>query len=177
MNRRLLAGGAVAVLAVLAVVFASGLGPALAGGNSEDVGTFPTATGGSAGDGSGSGSGGGSASTSSAYTLTVEEIDSCGQTCRDVTSTLENEQASDATDVTVYSRIYAGNGTDGEVVWEGKEPIGDLAAGESYTGTRRVELSIWEANTVREHDGWITIQTAVQSDERTVRFTQRRDVA
>lgn len=173
MNGRLIAGGAVAVLAVLAIVFASGFGPALAGGNSEDVGSFPTATGASAGDGSGDGS----ASASSAYTLTVEEIESCGRTCRDVTSTLVNEQSSEASGVTVYSRIYAGNGTDGEVVWEGKESVGDLAAGESHTETRRVELSIWEANTVREHDGWITIETAIQSDERTVRFTQRRDVA
>ena len=174
MNRRLLAGGAVAVfavLAVLAVVLAFGFGPALAGGNSEDVGAFPTPTDGSAGDGSGDGA------TSSAYTLTVEEVEPCGRTCRDVTSTLENEQSTDATDVTVYTRIYAGNGTDGDVVWEGKEPVDDLDAGESYTATRRIELSLWEANAVRSHDGWVTIHTAVRSDERTVAFDQRRDVA
>jgi hypothetical protein len=162
----------VVVLAVFALVFASGLGPALAGGNGEDVGTFPTASAGSGGGGSGGGSG-----STSAYTLVVDDVEPCGQTCRDVTSTLTNEQSTDATDVTVYTRIYAGNGTDGDVVWEGKEPVGDLDAGESYTATRRIELSLWDANKVREHDGWVTIKTAVRSDERTDTFSQRRDVA
>lgn len=168
----MLAGGAVAVFAVLAVlvVLASGFGPALVGGNSE-VGAFPTPTDGSAGDGSGDGA------TSSAYTLTVEEVEPCGRTCRDVTSTLENEQSTDATDVTVYTRIYAGNGTNGDVVREGEEPVGDLDAGGSSTATRRIELSPWEANAVRSHAGWVTIHTAVRSDEPTVTFTQRRDVA
>lgn len=167
MNPRLFAGGTVIVLAIVAIAVASGFGPALAGGNSEDIGAFPTPTDGAESDGS----------TTSAYTLTVDRVETCGRTCRDVTSTLTNDQNTAATDVTVYTRIYAGNGTDGEIVWEGKEPVGDLGAGESYTATRRIELSLWEANTVREHDGWVTIQTAVQSDERTVTFNQRRDVA
>lgn len=174
MNGRLLVGGAVAILALLALVIATGFGPALAGGNGEDVGSFPTVTSGTSGGAAGGGS---SSDSTQAYTLTVEEVEPCGQTCRDVTSTLSNERSSDASDVTVYSRIYAGNGTDGEVVWEGKEPVGDLDASESYTETRRIELSFSGAYTVRQHDGWITIETVVQSDERTVRFTQRRDVA
>ena len=174
MDSRYVVGGAVAVLAVLAVVFASGFGPALAGGNGEDIESFPTPTAGSGGDASGDGS---SATSTQAYTLTVEEVEPCGRTCRDVTSRLTNEQASDGSDLTVYSRIYAENGTDGDVVWEGKEPVGDLEGGDSYTETRRVELSFSGAYTVKQHDGWITIETVVQSDERTVRFTQRRDVA
>lgn len=175
MKSRLFGGGAVIVLAIVAIVVASGFGPALGGGNSEDIGTFPTPTNGAENDGSSGDSSDGS--TTSAYTLTVDRVETCGRTCRDVTSTLTNDQPTDATDVTVYTRIYAGNGTDGEVVWEGKEPVGDLGAGESYTATRRIELSLWDANAVREHDGWVTIETAVQSAERTVTFTQRRDVA
>ena len=174
MDNRLLAGAGVVALAAVVLVVAGGFGPALAGGNGDDVGEFPTASGGS-GDGSSGGSSG--AGAGSPYTLVVEEVEPCGQTCRDVTSTLENQRSADAEGVTVYSRIYAGNGTDGEVVWEGKEAVGGLDAGESYTTTRRVELSFTEAYTVRQHDGWVTIETAVQSEERTVTFTQRRDVA
>ena len=166
MDNRLLAGVGVVVVAV-ALVFAAGFGPALAGGNGEDVGEFPAASDGSDGGSSRDGS---TAGTGSPYTLTVDEVEPCGQTCRDVTSTLENERATDAEGVAVYSRTYAGNGTDGEVVWEGKEPVGGLHAGEAFTTTRRVELSFSEAYTVSQHDGWVTIETAVQSEERTVTF-------
>jgi hypothetical protein len=110
-----------------------------------------------------------------AFAFAIDRIEECGRSCRDVTSTLTNDGA-DATDVTVYTRIYVGNGTDGDVIWEGNERVGDLGAGESYTTTERVELSLVDAVVVESAGGWITVQTTVQSDETTVTFTQRRQV-
>lgn len=36
------------------------------------------------------------------------DVEECGQTCRDVTSTLSNNQDETATGVTVYTRVFAG---------------------------------------------------------------------
>lgn len=63
------------------------------------------------------------------------------------------------------------------MVWEGTETVGDLGAGESYTATKRVELSLADGYAVERHDGWITIQTSIQSADGTVTFTEQRDVA
>ena len=116
------------------------------------------------------------ADTGPSFAFEIDRIESCGETCRDVTTTLTSEDAG-STGVTVYTRIYAGNGTDGDVVWEGNEPIGDLAADESHTGTKRVDLSITDAYTIQQADGWITVQTTIQSEEQTVTTTDRRQVA
>ncbi|WP_396612176.1 hypothetical protein ACH9L7_02500 [Haloferax sp. S1W] len=183
----------VAVVVALALVasgvtaaFVTGVGPFA----DDDVTNeeFPTQTPtASSGDSSGGDGGGGDDSDSSGssdetstppFTFVIDRIEECGQTCRDVTSTITNKQDVSATGVTVYSRIYAGNSTKKEdVVWQGKEPIGDLAAGESYTATRRIKLSYSEAFAVQQAGGWITIQTTIQTDQQTLTHTERRDVA
>jgi hypothetical protein len=114
--------------------------------------------------------------TAPEFGFTVDRIESCGETCRDVTTTLNNDGDGGATNVTVHTRIHAGNGTDGQVVWEGTEPIGRLDAGKSYTATERVDLSLTEAFAVQQSDGWITIRMVVESDQRTVTITERRNV-
>ncbi|MFB6218869.1 MAG: hypothetical protein ABEH77_06780 [Halobacteriaceae archaeon] len=111
------------------------------------------------------------------YSLTVERVEACGETCREVTTTLANEQSTAATGVTVHTRVYAGDGTDGEFVWEGTESVGDLAAGDSYTATERIDLSLMEAYAVRQAGGTVTIETTVESAGGTVTFTEQRDVA
>jgi len=194
--------GAVVVLAGCGAAYVSGVGPSP--GNSEDIDSFPTETpgasggsgsgdggsawGGSSGDDGGSGDGStgdgsatdgdtDAAASGSPFTLTVDRIENCGNTCRDVTTTLTNEQSTAAENVTVYTRIFAGNGTDGDVVWQGVEAVGRLDAGESVTATERIELSYTDGLTVRQHDGWVTIQTTIQSDGETVTVTKRRQVA
>ena len=94
-----------------------------------------------------------------------------------MTSTLENDGTATATGVVVHTRVFVGNGTDGDVIWQGKEQVGRLAPNETHTATRRVELSYSEGLAVRRADGWITVQTTVVSDQRTVTFAQPRDVA
>ncbi|WP_435127570.1 hypothetical protein [Halobaculum sp. D14] len=187
--------GAVAVVALVVVAggaaaaFVAGVGP-FGGDEESSIEEFPTATPTpTPGSGSSGGGGGGSGTTTAtgesggekqlpAYYFTVETIDKCGQTCRDVTVELTNNRNETAQDVTVYTRIYAGNTTkQGSMVWEGKEPIGKLQAGASTTETQRVKLSYSEAFSVKQNDGWITILTTVQSAEKTMTFKQRRDVA
>jgi len=65
------------------------------------------------------------------------------------------------------------------LVWEGRERVGSLGAGESYTSTERVDLSLADAVAVEGAGGWITVRTTMQSAEEpvTVTVTQRRQVA
>ncbi|WP_416840959.1 hypothetical protein [Haloferax sp. DFSO52] len=194
-----------ALLATVAVLFVvgagvglgmvTGFGPFPGGADSGDQSTepFPTQTGTSTPSSGDSGDSGGSsdgtsgdasgsdstdaASSSPPFTVTINRIVECGQTCRDVTSTLTNQQDTDATGVTVYSRIFAGNSTASEdEVWRGSQEVGALDAGESFSTTRRVELSYSEAFAVQQADGWITVQTTIQTDQRTLTYTERRDV-
>lgn len=195
MKRPLLAVVAVLVLvgAGVGAAFVTGFGPFPGGSDSDDQSTeaFPTQTtttpssgdGGDTGGSSDGTSGDGSASDSTESTptppfaVTIDSIEQCGQTCRDVTSTLTNQQETDATGVTVYSRIFVGNSTaSDDEVWRGNQQVGDLAAGESFTATRRVKLSYSEAFAVQQADGWITIQTTIQTDQQTLTYTERRDV-
>ncbi|MFB6301918.1 MAG: hypothetical protein ABEH78_03535 [Haloferacaceae archaeon] len=176
MGRQLIAVILVALLVVGVGAVVTGFGPAPGGASGSDVESFPTETATPSG-GAGATTATGTATPRPAFAFTIDRIEECGQTCRDVTSTLRNEGDARATAVVVYTRVFAGNGTDGDVVWSGKERVGELPAGESHTATRRVELSYSEGLAVKNADGWITIQTTVESDQRTVTFTQRRDVS
>lgn len=193
MSTKVIAAGIVVIVVLLgglAGAVLTGVGPAPGGDSGGEVTDFPTATpgsGGGSGDstsggGSDGGSGGGSADTATAtaiadFDFVIDRIEECGDTCRDVTSTITNQQDTDATGVTVYSRVFAGNQTNSDDrVWSGKEEVGTLPAGESYTATKRVELSLSEAYSVRQADGWITIQTTIQTDDQTITFVSRRNV-
>lgn len=193
MRRIFLVSAAIFVLATAGVAlgFVADVGPFAdgAGAGDQSAEAFPTQTATPSGDTGGSSTGGdggtnssdtstnGETGSSEPFTLTINRIEECGQTCRDVTSTVTNQQETDASGVTVYSRIFVGNSTDtDDVVWQGNEEIGDLPGGESYQTTRRVKLSYSEAFAVQQADGWITIQTTIQTDQQTLTYTQRRDV-
>ncbi|MFB6102399.1 MAG: hypothetical protein ABEJ73_07505 [Haloplanus sp.] len=178
-RRSLVIGAAVVLLVAVPVMFGLGTGSGSGADGERSIESFPTETPTATGTDSGTGTATGGTTTpvpDPSFTFTIDRIEKCGETCRDVTSTLTNDGAA-ATDVTVYTRIYAGNGTDGDVVWKGREPVGALGAGESYTTTKRVELSMTDAFAVQQSGGWITVQTTIQSAEKTVTFTQRRQVA
>lgn len=110
------------------------------------------------------------------FSFAVENIEECGRTCRDVTTSLTNQQSTAATGVAVETRIYAGNGTSGDPVWSGEESVGDLGAGESRTAVKRVDLSLSDALAIEQNGGWITIETTVQSDSETMTVVERRKV-
>lgn len=186
-------GVVVAVVVVIAAVGAyavlAGIGPFSTGNGDANAGNYPTASpgntygsGGNGSGGGGSGSGGTAGNASSGgsgppFAFGIDSITKCGQTCRKVKATLHNRQSTAAENVTVYSRIYAGNDTKSKNrVWAGKQPVGHLAAGGSYTGTQTVKLSFSQAYSVKQHGGWITVVTTVQTANRTVSFQSRRDV-
>ena len=158
-------------------------GDLLSGGNSEAASDpFPTATPddeetAASSGGEGTAVAGGTATATPPFAFTIDNIEQCGQTCRDVTSTLSNQQDTTAENVTVYTRIFAGQGTDGDEVWRGSEDVGTLPAGESYTPTRQVELSFSDGLKIENNDGWITVQTTVETEDGAVTFTDQRQVA
>lgn len=110
------------------------------------------------------------------FTLDTREVEPCGMLCRNVTSTVTNEQATAARDVTIRTRLYAGNDTGGEVRWRGIERVDSIGAGETYSTSQRVELSLEAALAIRDADGWVTIHTTVETIDRSVTVTDRRDV-
>jgi hypothetical protein len=110
------------------------------------------------------------------FSFAVEQVEQCGRTCRDVTTSLVNRQSSEASNVTVRTRIYAGNGTSGDPVWTGEERVGTLAAGASETTTKRVSLSLSDALEIERNGGWITVETTVRSDGETMTVVEHRDV-
>ncbi|GCF13399.1 hypothetical protein Harman_13340 [Haloarcula mannanilytica] len=160
--------------------YVTGIGPFQAESSGDGISEFPTETTEvaetDAAGGDSDPSAGGAAS-SPPFDFTVGAIEECGRTCRDVTSTLTNQQNSTAERITVYTRIYAGNTTDGDAVWEGSEDVGTLEADDSYTTTRRVDLSFGDAYTIERADGWITVQTTVETADRTVTLSEQRKVA
>lgn len=178
MNLKGIAAAVVGLLVVGTAVVIAGIAP-LDGGQ-DQVTSTPESTGtvyedsGTAADSSGDDG----RSAGPPYSFTVQSIEKCGQTCRDVTVKLTNERNETATGVTIYTRIYAGNSTDAsDKVWEGSREVGTLEAGASTTETQRVQLSVSDAYAVRQNDGWITILTTIESDDVTITFKQRRDVA
>ena len=193
-DRRLLgvAGVVAVVLVVGAFGFLVGLGPAGAG-DAPANGSGDGAAGDGGSDGAGAGDGGsessgstplitvsggdGGATSEEPFVFTVEEIEQCGNTCRNVTTSLTNQQSTDASGVDVTTDIYAGNETDSDPLWTGEESVGDLPAGDTYTVTRRVELGFSDALAIEQNDGWITIETTIESDSTTMTVVQRRDVA
>jgi hypothetical protein len=173
----------VAVVAVtLGVVGAAAFGvgpvsPAVppSGGAATDT---PDATGpdsGSSGGGGGGGSDGDTTATAepAPFGFQIDSIETCGTTCRDVTATLTNQRDTAASDVTVTTRIYV----ESDQIWQGSEEIGRLAAGESATTTKRVELGYLDAAKVQNNDGYITVETTVATAEDTYTFSGRRQVA
>jgi hypothetical protein len=182
MNLKLLVAAVVVIGAGAGAIVVAG--DILPGGNSEaDSEPFPTATPSDeetatpAADGTATPTTGGASTETPPFGFTIDTIEKCGQTCRDVTSTLSNQQDTTAENVTVHTRIVAGQGTDGDVVWRGNEDVGTLPAGESYTTTRQVELSFADALTIQNNGGWITVQTTVETEDGRVTFTDERQVA
>lgn len=172
---------AVILLVGAAVFLAVGSPDSVARIANEDSGSVETP--GSTGtvytdSGSGKNSTTNSASGGVPFTFSIQNIEKCGQTCRDVTVTLTNSQDQQADDVTVYTRIYAGNSTAGkDLVWQEQKEIGSMAAGESVTRTQRVKLSFQDAYAVKQADGWITVVTTIESADTAITFKSNRDVA
>lgn len=177
MNTKLYAVCGVVALLLVGTGGAVASGPGFAPGadRGANPGTGPSDTPASSA-GNGVGAPGATSADAAPFDVDVDEMNECGRTCRDVTSALTNRQNATAENVTVDTRIYAGHGADGELVWRGSEAVGTLPAHESYTATTRIELSIGDALSVKQKGGWITVQTTVETVDQTVTFTEQRKV-
>jgi len=113
------------------------------------------------------------ADTEAAFVFAIDDIQECGDTCRDVTATLSNDGGEAAANVTVETNVY----TDGDLIWEGDEDVGRLDAGGEHTSTKRVELGYSDALKVENNDGWITIETIVRFEDGQQVFTEERQVS
>lgn len=108
-----------------------------------------------------------------AFDGTVDRIEDCGTTCRDVTATLSNVGDATATSVAVEFRLSV----DGDRIRANEESVGTLAAGESYTTAQRIELGYGDALAIERNDGWVTIETVIRFDGGTVVTAEERQVA
>ena len=172
---------AIALGVVGAAAFGVGPVPSDAAPNDGTATESPPAddagSGGSAAGGGGDRGGSGGDATATAeptpFGFQIDSVDECGTTCRDVTATLTNQLDTTASDVTVTTRIYV----EDDQIWQGSEEIGRLAAGESATTTKRVELGYLDAAKVQNNDGYITVETTVATADDTYTFSGRRQVA
>lgn len=117
-------------------------------------------------------SGGTPADRDSDYALAIQHIASCGNACREVTAALTNEGSETRRNVTATTEVYA----DGDLLWSGDESVGTLAAGESHTSTKRVQVGYAGGVKIRANDGYVTIVTVVLSDSGVTEFSERRKV-
>lgn len=164
--------GAVAVIAVVlaaGVLMMGGTGPATSNASN------PSPDGPSSGTASVNDTAGqnDTAETGEEWSFTIDSIESCGNTCRDVAATLENTGNTTRTGVTVTTKVYA----DGELLWEGTEDAGTLGSGESDTATRRVDVGYTGGLAIESNDGYVTIRTMVSYDGGRTVFEDRKQVA
>jgi hypothetical protein len=107
----------------------------------------------------------------------LENMEECGETCREATVAMQNAMNVDAENVVVYVRIHAGDSTDpDDVVWAENRNIGTLGAGEVYRETESIDLTPQQANNVREEGGLATVKATVDSRQATATFVERDNV-
>lgn len=107
----------------------------------------------------------------------LEEVERCGETCREVTVAMQNRMDVDAENIVVYVRLYAGDSTDPDaVVWGENRNLGTIGAGEVYRTTETVDLTPQQANKVREEDGLVTAKATIESQQATATFVERDNV-
>lgn len=107
------------------------------------------------------------------FLFTVDRVERCGRTCRDVTVTVRNQGGTAAENVDVGVRVLA----DGEALWTGSQSFDRIGAGESRTQTERVNLGLFGGAKVKANDGYVTIETTIEWDGGQQTFTERRQVA
>ena len=84
---------------------------------------------------------------------TLENLSTCGPTCRNVTATLRHEGETAATNVSLDMRLTA-NGTQ---VWSGTRSIGRLEGDETVRWVQSADVGFGGSGTVLENDGYVTV--------------------
>ena len=114
----------------------------------------------------------GANTTGGPFDLSVENITSCGETCRVITATLTNQGNDTAENVTVTSTVLAGD----TVITERRTQVDNLSPNETVTRTIRVSVSLDDVRAIQQNDGRITIRTVVTSEQHNETFVANRTV-
>ncbi|ADQ68263.1 hypothetical protein C499_14880 [Halogeometricum borinquense DSM 11551] len=101
------------------------------------------------------------------FEFDIWNISTCGFTCRNVTITATNTGDEMAKDVTVQTQLETGD----TVVWQGNESVSELDSGESKTMTKRVQVGLLDALSVKRNDGHVTANTTVTWNSGNETFT------
>lgn len=165
--------GVAAVVATLAL--APGVGPVLGGEPApapqpEPEPAAPTPTPSSTASSGGNDT---AADPGPGWSFGIDSIEACGNTCRDVTATLENTGDTTRENVTVTTEMYAGE----DLLWKGTNRVGRLEPGENNTATRRVDVGFDGAVAIQSNDGYVTVRTVVSHDGGRTVFENRKQVA
>lgn len=107
------------------------------------------------------------------FAFTVDHVEDCGTTCRDVTGTIVNTDDETATDVSVEVQAFVEN----DRIWQGTERIGTLEPGEDRTVEKRVTISYRDGIKILNNDGYVTVRTTVTSSEGSWTFSERWKLA
>ena len=171
----LVAAGALVVLVIAVLLvggtFAFGVGPFGGEGGPAAESTTPTATdGGSESDAGGSANG---PDHVRPFTVSVDRVEECGNTCRDVTASLTNNGGNPRESVTVTTEIYAGE----DRVWKGGRDLGTLAPDETETRTHRVDVGYLGGAKIKGNGGTVTVVTTVDWSDGSATYREQRTVA
>jgi hypothetical protein len=107
------------------------------------------------------------------FTLDVEKLDDCGNTCRDVTVSLTNNGGNPRENVSVTTNVYAGQ----DSVWQGEASVGTLASDESTRRTEHVDVGYVGGAKIERNGGTVTIETVVRWDGGAATYREQRQVA
>jgi len=106
------------------------------------------------------------------FNYQVNNVNNCGNLCREVTATLSNTGTATAEDAVADVSVLV----DGDEIWETTIEVGTLEPGEGYQTTERVELNIYDAGKIEANDGYVTIRVVINYDGGSVTITDRIQV-
>ncbi|MEF8839563.1 MAG: hypothetical protein V5A18_08670 [Haloarculaceae archaeon] len=87
------------------------------------------------------------------YEATVENLSTCGPTCRNMTATLRHTGRNTTTNVSLDMRLTA----NGSEVWSGTRSIGRLRPGQTVRWVQSADVGFGGSQTVIENDGYVMV--------------------
>ena len=87
------------------------------------------------------------------FEATLENLSTCGPTCRNMTATLRHAGETTATNVSLDMRLTA----NGSQVWAGTRSIGRLEPGATVRWVQSADVGFGGSQTVLENDGYVTV--------------------
>ena len=87
------------------------------------------------------------------FEATLENLSTCGPTCRNMTATLRHVGETAAANVSLNMRLTA----NGSQVWSGTRSIGRLEPEETVRWVQSADIGFGGSRTVLENDGYVTV--------------------